>query len=72
MSRRANLALFYWSASQHVRECRREQIPMDASDIRDLIHAATVFARSDWPTLRRVAQRNLPVVVTSRSPTGAA
>lgn len=72
MSRRENLALLYWSACGHVRELQRASVPFDESDVRDLIHAATVFAKSGWPTLTKAAQRNLPVVVLPVGPSGAA
>lgn len=72
MSRRENLALLYWSACGHVRDMQRARVPFDESDIRDLIHAARVFAKSGWPTLTRAARRNLPVVVLPVGPSGAA
>lgn len=72
MSRRENLALLYWSACGHVRDMQRQRLPFDESDVRDLIHAARVFAKSGWPTLTRAARRNLPVVVTTGTNGGAA
>lgn len=72
MSRRENLALLYWSACGHVRDMQRQRLPFDESDVRDLIHAARVFAKSGWPRLTNAARRNLPVVVLPVGPSGAA